>query len=165
MWPYCGHFQIHKHLWLLDQLGDSLIQFAVVNLKDFYFKSQNRSWAAKVSSNWKLSFSISDHISRSSQLYTWPRMVTLILSTYSTLIVTHVFLVSILHYKPCHIPLNCKCLIKKSDHIGPHILDLLKQESFDQIEVLRLNFALFLSHISGKCITSGRRMACMSTDM
>ena len=92
-------FQIHKHSWLLDQLGDSLNQFAVELQKLV-----------------KLSFSISDHIGRSSQFHTWPRMVIIILSTYSTLIVTHVFLVSILHYKPCHIPLNCKCLIKKNDH-------------------------------------------------
>ena len=95
LWP----FQIHKHSWLLDQLGDSLNQFAVELQKLV-----------------KLSFSISDHIGRSSQFHTWPRMVIIILSTYSTLIVTHVFLVSILHYKPCHIPLNCKCLIKKNDH-------------------------------------------------
>lgn len=34
-------------------------------------------------------------------------------------VVTHMFLVSALNYKTCHIPLKCWCPIKKSHHIKP----------------------------------------------
>ena len=45
-----------------------------------------------------------------------------IMSTYSDLIVTHIFLAFILNYKPCHIPLEYRYPIKKSDYIKPNTL-------------------------------------------
>lgn len=41
-----------------------------------------------------------------------------IMSTKSNLIIARVFLVHILNYKPCHMPLKYMSPVKKSDHIG-----------------------------------------------
>ena len=48
MWPYCGHFQRHRQFWMLDRIGDRLIQLAIVNHEDYHFKFQNRSSIAKL---------------------------------------------------------------------------------------------------------------------
>lgn len=39
LWPYCGHFQLHRHYWLLDQLENCLLSSAIaVNHKDCQFQ-------------------------------------------------------------------------------------------------------------------------------
>ena len=51
--------------------------------------------------------------------------VVLILRTWSDLIVTRMYLVSIRDNTPCHVPLKYRCPIKKSDHIKPNILHVI----------------------------------------
>ena len=29
MWAYCGHFQLYKHFWPLDLIGNRLIKLAI----------------------------------------------------------------------------------------------------------------------------------------
>ena len=41
MWPYCGHFQVHRLFGLLDQIGIRLIYLAIVDCEACNFKTQN----------------------------------------------------------------------------------------------------------------------------
>ena len=47
MWPYCGHFQLHRQFWSLNWIGNCWLN-RFVNYKDCCFKFQRWSSAAKV---------------------------------------------------------------------------------------------------------------------
>ena len=38
MWPYCGHYQIHMHLWIVEYPWDCLIWLAITKIVDSSFK-------------------------------------------------------------------------------------------------------------------------------
>lgn len=38
VWPYRGHFQLHRQSWPLDWIGNCLIQLAIVNHEEYYVK-------------------------------------------------------------------------------------------------------------------------------
>ena len=102
---YYGHF--HRYIWLLTWFENFLIWLALVNNKDVIKRA-----------NWRFSFSSSDHIGPLNLMFTIePRMVNILWAHNPISNVPHVFLMSILNYKPCCIPLNYRCPIKKSEHI------------------------------------------------
>ena len=80
-------------------------------------------------SNWRFSFSLSNHKDPPNSVNNWH-----ILSTQSNLIVTHVFFfLCVLNYKPCQISIKYGCLIEKSDHLRPTYLI-----GFDDVSVWHL---------------------------
>lgn len=103
MLPYWGHFQLHDFgCWITLYI----VPCAVYD--DYYFKFQSQSWDAKV-----IRGKSEDSICLRSITYapfntlTFKLEWSLHLNTKSNLIITHIFLVSILNYEHCQIPLKC----------------------------------------------------------
>ena len=97
--------ELHILFWPLHGIREFLIRLALVNHEDWRFKCQNRSRNAKViqvRSDCSLFFS-KDHIDIPNCVQLMDIESFLILSTESNLIVTCVFWVFVLKYKPCHV--------------------------------------------------------------
>jgi len=60
-------------------------------------------------SKWKFLFSANHHIDPPNSVFFWTRNNINRLSTWSNLIITRDFLMSVLHTKSCHVPLKCRC--------------------------------------------------------
>ena len=159
MWPYFGYFQLHIHLWLLDRLKNCLINFAIANHKDYHFKFENWFRDAKnhKRSKWVFSCFLNDHIGCCNCVHHWTKnSVSFWSSNKSNMIVTNVFMKSILDYKACHIQLKNRCLIQKTLKLPIDIprLSTMAQDSRkrrgqnSQKQILYLDFLNCTFHIT-----------------
>jgi hypothetical protein len=136
MWTYCWHALPTPQTILavgLDQ--ELLIQLATANCKDCQFKFQNQTRDAKVirgESDYSLS------LTRSHRLYQLCYLLNRERCLYFEHIVqshcTHIFSVSILKHKRCHVPLKYRCSI---DHVWPtYLTGTLSNRSTQKSEVI-----------------------------
>ena len=142
------NLQLHRQFWLLDLISNCLLWLVTAYSADCHIKFQNWSWDGNCIRG------ENDHIGPPSStllplelrmgiyMYIYLRM-------YSNLIITCVFLVCILCYKPCHIPLKCSSPIKKSDRKNLNTLNTavcgLHEDSFtfSRIHCSYLNSSMF----------------------
>ena len=103
-------------------------------------------------------FCLSDHIGTSNCIDMSPKNVSYILITLFIVWSHHdtwqSFWYPILTTSPCHIPLKYRCMIKKSDNIGPHGLDQhwvgILEENTETIHVKLTNLSTSLDEQSKK---------------
>lgn len=78
MWPYCGHFEVHKHSWLLACVGNWLAEIVSAMYRECYFKSKNLTrhpWILRIQSKKKTL--MLNEWSHSLDVPNWPVMLSL----------------------------------------------------------------------------------------